>query len=62
MKARKQKGRELGQRDMLIQLVRKELPRIADAASEACLTCEAFECELKSGNIDLLPFLTRQFP
>ena len=49
MKTREQKGRELGQRDMLVQLVRKGLLSVADAASEAGLSCEAFECEMKSG-------------
>lgn len=49
MKTREQKGRELGQRDMLIQLVRKGLLSVADAASEAGLSCEAFEREMKSG-------------
>ncbi len=49
MKMREQKGRELGQRDMLIQLVRKGLLSVADAASEAGLSCEAFEREMKSG-------------
>ena len=49
MKTREQKGRELGQRDMLVQLVRKGLLSVADAASEAGLSCEAFEREMKSG-------------
>lgn len=49
MKTREQKGRELGQRDMLVQLVRKGLLSVADAAYEAGLSCEAFEREMKSG-------------
>ena len=49
MKTREQKGRELGQRDMLVQLVRKGLLSVADAASVAGLSCEAFERERKSG-------------
>ena len=43
MKTREQKGRELGQGDMLVQLVRKGLLSVADAASEAGLSREAFE-------------------
>ena len=48
MKTREQKGRELGQRDMLVQLVRKGLLSVADAASEAGLSSEVFEQQMKS--------------
>ena len=51
MKAREQKGRELGQGDMLVQLVRKGLLSVADAASEAGLSSEAFEQQMKSQKI-----------
>lgn len=56
MKTREQKGwklgeeigRKQGQKDMLVQLVRKGLLSVADAASEAGLSCEAFEQQMKS--------------
>jgi hypothetical protein len=48
MKTREQKGRELGQGDMLVQLVRKGLLSVADAASEAGLSSEVFEQQMKS--------------
>lgn len=60
MKTREQKGRELGEEigrkqgqqqgslNTLIQLVRKGLLSVADAASEAGLSCEAFEQQMKT--------------
>ena len=48
MKTREQKGRELGQGDMLVQLVWKGLLSVADAASEAGLSSEVFEQQMKS--------------
>ena len=48
MKTREQKGRELGQGDMLVQLVRKGLFSVADAASETGLSSEVFEQQMKS--------------
>lgn len=53
MKTREQKGWQQGEQqgslNTLIRLVRKGLLSIADAASEAGLSCEAFEREMKSG-------------
>ena len=56
MKTREQKGWKLGEEvgrqqgslNTLIRLVRKGLLSVADAASEAGLSCEAFEQQMKS--------------
>ena len=52
MKTREQKGWQQGERqgilNTLIRLVRKGLLSVADAASEAGLSCEAFEQQMKS--------------
>ena len=52
MKTREQKGWQQGEQqgslNTLIRLVRKELLSVADAASEAGLSCEAFEQQMKS--------------
>lgn len=41
-------GRKQGRMDMLVQLVRKGLLSVADAAEEAGLSCEAFEQKMES--------------
>ena len=48
MKTREQKGWQQGSLNTLIRLVRKGLLSVADAASEAGLSCEAFEQKMKS--------------
>ena len=48
MKTREQKGWQQGSLNTLIRLVRKGLLSVADAASEAGLSCEAFEQQMKS--------------
>ena len=48
MKTREQKGQQQGSLNTLIRLVRKGLLSVADAASEAGLSCEAFEQQMKS--------------
>lgn len=41
-------GRKQGRMDMLVQLVRKGLLSVADAAEEAGLSCEAFALKMES--------------
>ncbi len=48
MKTREKKGWQQGSLNTLIRLVRKGLLSVADAASEAGLSCEAFEQKMKS--------------
>lgn len=44
----RQQGEQQGSLNTLIRLVRKGLLSVADAASEAGLSCEAFEQQMKS--------------
>lgn len=56
MKTRERKGEEVGRKqgrmDMLVQLVRKGLLNITDAAEEAGLSCEVFALKMESEKVD----------
>lgn len=45
-------GRKQGRMDMLVQLVRKGLLNITDAAEEAGLSCEVFALKMESEKAD----------